>query len=133
VATRIKYEKFVVINLLKGKKSPQFRYFIQNIQLQQHNINVELVKHLGVRINNDLSWSKHNREITGLAKRKLGFIRRILGKCDEKVREINFFSLVTPPLEYAASIWDPHEVGLEKRSARYVKSRYDSLVNVTTS
>jgi hypothetical protein len=122
------------MNFWKGKNSPQYRYFIQNTQLE----NVESVKYLGVRITNDLSWGKHIREITGLANRKLGFVRRILGKCDDRVREISYFSLVRPHLEYAASVWDPYEVGLEKeldriqrRSARYVKSRYDNLVSVT--
>ena len=49
------------------------------------------------------------------------------------MREISYFSLVRPHLEYAASVWDPHEIGLkielervQRRAARYVKSRYDS-------
>ena len=127
-------KKCVVMNFCKKNNSPQQSYFINCTQLET----VESVKYLGVRLNNDLSWNKHIREITGKANRKLGFVKRILGKCDDKVREISYFSLVRPHLEYAASVWDPHEIGLktelervQRRAARYVKSRYDSLVSVT--
>jgi hypothetical protein len=66
-----------------------YSYFIQETQLES----VESLKYLGVRITNDLSWGKHIRAITGLANRKSGFFRRILGKCDDKVKEISYFSL----------------------------------------
>jgi hypothetical protein len=55
----------------------------------------------------------------------------------KKVREVSYFSLVRPRLEYASSIWDPLEVGLvtelereQRRSTRHVKGRYDNLASV---
>jgi hypothetical protein len=127
-------KKCVVVNFWKRKNAPCNSYCINNTKLES----VESVKYLGVKLTNDLSWSGHIREIAGQANRKLGFVKRILGKCDDKVREISYFSLVRPHLEYAASIWDPYEIGLEtelervqRRSARYVKGRYDNFVSVT--
>ena len=128
-------DKCVVMNFWKKKSCPQFIYSIEQSVLKS----VETVKYLGVRITDDISWGKHVREIIGQANRKLGFVKRILGKCGDTVRETGYFSLVRPHLEYAASIWDPHEAGLvtelervQRRSARYVKGRYENLISVTS-
>jgi hypothetical protein len=98
------------------------------------------MKYHGVRLTHNISWSRHIQDITRQAIRKLGFVKRVLGKCDEKVREITyFFSLVRPHFEYASSIWNPHEVGLvtglervQRRSARYAKGGYDNSASVTS-
>jgi hypothetical protein len=128
-------KKCVVLNFWRKNTSQQHRYSIQNTILES----VDTVKYLGITLTHNLSWSRHIQDITGQANRKLGFVKRVLGKCDEKVREISYFSLVRPHLEYASSIWDPHEVGLitelervQRRSARYVKGRYDNLASVTS-
>jgi hypothetical protein len=63
----------------------------------------EEVANLGVIITSDTSWRKHIRNIFGVALKKLGFIKRVLGT-DEKVKERCYFALVKPYLEYD---WDP--------------------------
>ena len=67
---------------------------------------VHSVKYLGITLTNNLNWSTHIRNICGKAKRKLGLIRRIVGRNDERVRERCYFALVRPQLEYASSISD---------------------------
>ena len=70
-------------------------YNINGVQLS----NSESVKYLGVTLTRDLSWRKHIREICGKANRKLGFVKRILWKCDEKVKERCYITLVRTHLE----------------------------------
>ena len=42
------------------------------------------------------------------AARTLGVIRRALGKCDQKVKDLAYKQLVRPQLEYASCAWSPH-------------------------
>ena len=85
-----------------------------------------------------MNWSTHIRKICGKAAKKLRFIKRIVGKCDENVRERCYFTLVRPHLEYAASVWDPAEEinireleKVQRKAIRFVKSCYDKKASVT--
>ena len=66
-------------------------------------------------------------------------MKRVLGKCEKKVKDRCYLTLVRPHLEYAASVWDPYEVGMIKeinrvqsRTARFVVGCYDTQSRVST-
>ena len=84
-------------------------------------------KYLGVTITNDLRWNAHVSNVCTKANRTLGYLRRSLYACAQKVKEAAYKGLVRPVLEYSGSVWDPTGVGfqneLEKvqnRAARFV-------------
>jgi hypothetical protein len=90
-------------------------HFLQKPLQQQHaykvnGINIKTsdeVKYLGISLTADISWGKHVRNICGTALKKLGFIKRVVGRYSvEKVKETCNFALVRPHFEYTASIWD---------------------------
>ena len=66
------------------------------------------------------------------ANRFLGFLRRNVAKCPEKIKEQAYCAFVRPHLEYASTAWDPHlkkditqlEV-VQRRAARFVKNDYN--------
>ena len=60
-------------------------------------------KYLGVTVANNLSWNTHAQKIQAKAARTLGVVRRALGKCEQKVKDIAYKQLVRPQLEYASS------------------------------
>ena len=76
--------------------------------------------------------------VTYVALRKLGFVKRIVGRSDEKVLERCNFTLVGPHLEYACSIWDSankHCIRelekVQRKAIRFVKNSYDKTASVT--
>ena len=95
-------------------------------------------KYLGVTISDNLDWSKHITTTITKANARLSFIKWNLKDCPQNLKEIAYFSLVRPFLDYASAVWDPHQkfnhVKLEmvqRRAARSVKSRYRRTESVT--
>ena len=93
---------------------------------------------LRVTISANLDWSKHITTTTTKANARLSFIKRNLKDCPQKLKEIAYFSLVRSFVDYASAVWDPHQkfnqVKLEmvqRRAARFVKSRYKRTDSVT--
>ena len=85
-----------VVNFFERKQMRMNKAY----QINELEVNVvESVKYLGITLINNLNWSTHIRNICGKANRKLGFIRRIVGKSDERVRERCHFALVRPQLD----------------------------------
>ena len=74
----------------------------------QHVPKETTYKYLGVTVSNDLSRNTHAQKIQARAARTLGVIRRALGKCDQKVKDLAYKQLVRPQLEYASCAWSPH-------------------------
>ena len=82
---------------------------VKGYSLNNHTLQtVTREKYLGITISNDLNWSTHINTITNKCNSKLGFLRRNLSRCPQKLKETAYISLVRPTLEYAASVWDPH-------------------------
>ena len=63
---------------------------------------------LGVDISSGLSWNFHIDQIVGSANRTLGFIRRNIKTKMQKVRETAYNTVVSPQLDYASAVWNPH-------------------------
>jgi hypothetical protein len=127
--------KCTSVHFLRKSSNQQHTYTVNGINIKTS----EEVTYLGVTLTSDLSWGKHIRNICGTALKKLGFIKRVLGRyTDQKVKERCYFALVRPHLEYAASIWDPaHKESIlqinkiQRKAARFVKNCYERTESVT--
>lgn len=98
----------------------------------------ESYKYLGVTFSNNISWSAHVTNIANSANCTLGFLRRHLRLAPPSVKLISYVTLVRPKLEYACSVWDPHQSHLsnilesiQNRVAHFIYSEYtyDSSVS----
>ena len=66
-------------------------------------------KYLGVTISDNLDWSKHITTTTTKANARLSLIKRNLKDYPQKLKEIAYFSLVRSFVDYASTVWDPHQ------------------------
>ena len=91
----------------RKRKPSSYKYTLHNSILQEE----ETAKYLGVNINNRLDWSNHINKIVGRAKGTLSFVQQNVQIGSKKVKETAYKSLILiwPKLEYASSVWDPHE------------------------
>ena len=93
--------------------------------------NVTSAKYLGVTLSDDLSWSKHVEAVAAKGNSTVGFLRRNFRECSNEVRKATYTTMVRPVLEYASSVWDPHQKEdidrlekVQKRAARYACNNY---------
>ena len=100
--------------------------------------NVESIKYLGVTITSDLRWNTHVSNVCTKANRTLGFLRRNLYSCPQKIKEAAYKGLVRPVLGYGSPVWlgppfpPPPGVVLQEelesvqqRAARFVTANYN--------
>ena len=69
---------------------------------------VDHYPYLGVSLSENLSWKPHILNITNKANSTLGFVKRNLHHCPQKVKDQVYKSLVRPRLEYGCTVWDPY-------------------------
>ena len=62
---------------------------------------------LDYNITDNLDWDQHISEITCIATKTLGFLRRNLALTPRHTKEVAYKTLVRPQLEYAVPIWHP--------------------------
>ena len=76
-------KKCTTLRVSCSKSLVEYQYTIHRepFQAVDHN------KYLGVELSSDLNWDVHIAGIIGKACRYLGFMRRNLDKCPEKVKE----------------------------------------------
>ena len=120
-------KKCYLMNITRTRNHLTHNYSLNNHTLQT----VTREKYLGITISNDLNWSTHINTITNKCNSKLGFLRRNLSRCPQKLKETAYLSLVRPTLEYAASVWDPHLIkdrnsleAVPRKAARFVYGDY---------
>jgi len=109
-------------------------------QLNDHVLStVDQHLYLGVLLHRKLSWSQHISYITRKATRTLNFLKRNLSNCSPEVKAAAYVSMVRTSMEYAAAVWDPHQVGdiqelekVQRRAARWVMNDYGRYNSVTT-
>lgn len=122
------------IKFSRRKSLTQHSYFLNN-----ENINsVTECKYLGVKLAEDLKWGRHVEDIVAKAYKNLHFVMRSLKGSRKGIRERAFQTLVRPIIEYASSVWDPHETGLvkklegvQRKAARYVVGKHKKAESVT--
>ena len=67
------------------------------------------VEYLGVLLSSDLSWTPHIMSVCSKAKQILGLLyRRFYNHAEGATLMQLYLSLITPHLEYACLVWDPH-------------------------
>ena len=106
--------------------------FRRNPTVKLHGHTLESVvgaKYFGVTLSEDLTWTPHVDNTAAKASRTLGFLKRNLFHCTDKVRERTYNTLVLLVLNYAA--WDPYlsrDINsldqVQRRGARYVSNNY---------
>lgn len=96
-------------------------------------------KYLGVKLTSDLSWNNHIEAISADTSRTLGVLRRNLRPAPPTVRKLAYDTLIRPKLEYAASIWNPHQgylinhlEAIQNRATRFILSTYDNSISVSS-
>ena len=118
--------------IIAGRKRKTIK---QDDTIHNHILEVveESSKYLGVTISKDLIWNAHINKITNKANKTLGFMKRNIHGCTQKVKQHTFTTMVRPTLEYASTCWDPHSKDLiedieqvQKRAARFVYNNYRS-------
>ena len=94
--------------------------------------------YLSITQHKTMQWSHHIDGICKKAYKVLNFIRRNLSKCSTEVKSTAYLTLVRPIMEYAASVWDPHQQYLidniekiQRRAARWVLSDHRQQSSVT--
>ena len=68
----------------------------------------------------------------------LNFIRRNIYRCSPDIKSLAYSSLITPHLEYAAAVRDPHTLQdisqlekIQRRAARFVRNNYKYTTSVS--
>ncbi|KAK7088259.1 hypothetical protein V1264_022195 [Littorina saxatilis] len=81
-------------------------------------------KYLGVTITENLSWTNHIKNMTAKG-------NRTFKECTMKVKSATYTTMVRPTLEYASTVWDPHQENdkqalemVQRRAARYAHNNY---------
>ena len=122
---------------ISRKHNPIYvKYVLNGVELTR----VNCIKYLGVDITNDLSWGKHIQGICNKGNRILGVFYRNLSFCPRDVKLAAYKGLLRPVLEYASSVWDPHQIYLrvklesvQRRAARFIASEYSRDPGTMTS
>ena len=124
---RFQPAKCNMMTLSKKRKNINFDYSLEGTTLEI----LDKIKYLGVTISNDLNWAKHVNNVSVRANRTLGLLKRNLKQCSQEVKLLAYKCLVRPALEYASTVWDPHQIYLQnklervqRRAARFVTNNY---------
>lgn len=96
--------------------------------------NVSSFKYLGVHLSHDLSWKTHVENIASNAFKTSGFLKRHLHQTTPQAKQLSYCPLVSSKLEYASTIWNPHQTYLSKmletiqsRATRFILHDYPPM------
>ena len=117
--------KYFVMSITNKRNPIKHDYKILGQTLEH----VDNIPYLGVHLDKSLKWKHHVEHIVAKANRSLGFLKRNLHQCPERVKAQAYLALVRPILEYASAAWDPHSQALvtmleqtQRRAARFVSN-----------
>ncbi len=106
------------------RKKPIVRNYVLNGHMLER---VHSAKYLGLMLTSNMNWSKHIKATTAKANKTSAFVHRNLKGCPTRVHTQCFKTLVRPVLEYASSVWSPHQKELvhdlemvQRRAARRI-------------
>ena len=88
-------------------------------------------KYLGITLDSHLNWDRHISNVVSKGKGTLGFLRSNFKACTISVKAATYTTIVCPAMEYASSVWDPHQQHpnraldqVQGRAAGYVYNIY---------
>ena len=132
---RFNAKKCYVMPICRGRNKKDHMYELCGSILQA----VSSEKYLGVLISDDLSWGPHIQRTATTANQKLGFLMRNLKGCPKDLRKLSYISMVRSGLEYASTIWDPHQANhkhllerTQRKAARWISNDYKQQSSVTS-
>lgn len=130
----INFSKTTFTHITKKKSVLAYDYKIGNSLLTR----THSFKYLGVTITSDLGWHTHVEEVCSKAYRKLFYLRKKLEDAPRDVKLLSYKTFVRPILEYASSVWSPHQQSLrdkiekiQRLAVRFICSRYRRTESVT--
>ena len=100
-ALTINVEKTAVMVLCTRQKVPTISIIINGSEIKQ----VRVQKHLGLNIDERLTWTDHVSTIVNKASSRLGLLRRLRPRVPPLVIQTLFCTCVLPVLEYASLAW----------------------------
>ena len=128
-------EKCQVMTVSRKRTLYNFDYILHNKKLER----VSEIKYLGIKITSNLKWDQQIDAACGRAKGILRFLSRNLKISSLKTKEMAYFSLVRPHVEYCCTVWDPFTGKninklemVQRRAARYVTYDYDYKSSVSS-
>ena len=105
---------------------------------QQPLERVNSAKYLGVEISSNLNWGKHVEAISARTNQTSAFIYRNLRGCPVSAHTHCYKSLARPLLEYASTVWDPHQTNhinslemVQRRAARRIVGDFSPKSSAT--
>ena len=118
-----------MMRLSRKRNNIEYKYKLKGEELEY----LDSIKYLGVNIKNNLHWGEHIDAICNKAYKILGLLRRNLSSCPQKVKLLAYKGLIRPILEYACTVWDPHQKYLQDKleqvqhqAARFITSNYST-------
>ncbi len=90
-----------------GKNHPPIQYQMRTANNTCHLEKVNMVKDLGVNVDDQLSFEQHCNLMISKASRILAIIRRSFTYIDEDTMVQLYKSMIRPYLEYANDVWSP--------------------------
>ena len=97
-AITVNHAKSAVMVMTTQRKVPEVNTKIQDPSMPQ----IESHKHLGLLVEQRLSWSEHARHIQREVASKIGFLRHIHRRLHKLVIGSLYLSCINPTLEYAS-------------------------------
>lgn len=94
--------KLLLLHL--GRRNPRFDYFIDGHLITSP----DFVRDLGIKIDCNLSFKTHLRDIIGRAVVRASVVRRSFRYSDILFRLQMYKTFVRPMLEYSNCVWSPH-------------------------
>ena len=118
----------------RKKSFSLFSYTLNNC----HVTRTSSYKYLGVHLSPTLSWITHIDKISAQASRTLGYLKRNLNDAPTSTKSLAYLAFVRPQLEFASSIWSPHQAYLinvlervQNRAARFIAKNYSRHASIT--
>ena len=106
-------DKCEFLRFTRSRAAVNCSYNINSVPLTK----VSLHKHLRVTLSSDLSWKSQFLLVAAKANRILGFLKCTFGRCSEALK-MGYISMVSPMIEYACPVWNPHQQYLSDKLER---------------
>ena len=101
---KLRTDKCKAVRVSRKRSPILFGYCLENSVAPK----VSVHKHLGIWLEQTLSWDNHINNICVKASRVLGLIKRTFATKNRQGIEIAFKVLVLPVLEYGCPVWNPY-------------------------